>query len=95
MQAVVFAAAESVQQTSSGAAILAAPLVQYAQKRGRALCLMTLIRQVSNASAGFCQSWVAQDIPDALATSKRLLDFLITSKMNYSAIVIKIRNCMG
>lgn len=34
------------------------------------------IRQVSNASAGFCRSWITQDISDALATSEEAFELL-------------------
>jgi hypothetical protein len=34
------------------------------------LTLLESIRQVSNASAGFCRSWLTKDISDALATSE-------------------------
>jgi hypothetical protein len=34
------------------------------------------IRQVGNASAGFCRSWLCNDIPDALATSEEAFELL-------------------
>lgn len=34
------------------------------------------IRQVSNASVGFCRSWLANDIPDALSTSEEAFELL-------------------
>lgn len=38
--------------------------------------LLESIRQVSNASAGFCRSWLAQEISDALTTSEEAFELL-------------------
>ena len=38
--------------------------------------LFESIRQVSNASAGFCRSWLTQDIPAARATSEEAFELL-------------------
>jgi len=56
------------------------------------------IRLVSNASAGFCKSWLKKDIPDALATSEEafgLLDHIQNEILRHRDRLAKLPSWQG
>lgn len=60
--------------------------------------LLESIRLVSNASSGFCKSWIAQDMSDALATSEEafgLLDHIQNELLRHRDRLDKLPNWEG